>query len=365
MISLYQIANILLFLNIAGLLSSCKKNSKIEIKTYKLTFYDNQQQETKLKLDKIESIDSLYSYLANENIFFKIDQISQYVTTTQIIQNRKSTYDILDTYRWTNSLPDSITQQYLNPIRIGKEPLSDWKSYFVNKYRGDLDSLNKIEGINRTMVASHLLSKISQWYHFDEKILPLRYPSLEDLLLYHKGDCYRIAYLNTLCLRACGIPSSVDFTPFWGNNKGGGHTETSIFGDNNSFEIDLNAKHKDSFKNVPKVYRVMDECKDFAWLVPMKLHPDVSFLRDLSYKDVTSEYTNTQSLTIPIHPNMIKKNNLAYLCVLNANKWRPVAVSAIEKDKVCFKHVGKGNEYKVATVNEADNLIFLDTTIKI
>lgn len=208
---------------------------------------------------------------------------------------------------------------------------------------------------DRTLVANEIIKKLEANFKYDDDILFHYYPSFHELENYKRGDCYFTSYYYVMGLRASGIPSAVDFSPSWGGNKSGGHTEFVIYNNSEKFESNVNTDHKSGLLNSPKVYR-LGEFNNV--IISKKLPSKISFLEDNCWVDVTNEHTQVEDL---VYKNeRIKKDEIYILYVLNKRGVIPVAEANSMNHKIIFKDVGKGNCYKIGKYDGEREYIFND-----
>ncbi|WET68801.1 hypothetical protein [Sphingobacterium sp.] len=309
---------------------------------YQLRFYDENNHEITFNKD----VKNLKDYLIENNIYFQIQKESEFISPISKIRNYVISRKIGD-YPWSKNLDDKHREDYLYPMRIGLERSQDWKMQLNDRYRYILDSFDNIGCTSRREVSLSVLNDLNSWFKYDEDIIFTRYPSFEQLSYLKKGDCYTISYISVMALRASGIPSALDFCPFW-SNKIGGHTEFVFLNDSNVFESNVNTKHKHGLKDAPKVYRLSSkENVAYKFLTNTDIHSDLKFLADLCYEDVTMQHANVTNKKIPLN-NQQLNGQLIYACVYSGGKWHPVAVSLAKSSCAIFENLNKNINYKFA-----------------
>lgn len=239
-----------------------------------------------------------------------------------IAQNRKQVEN--------ESLPFPIFTEYILPLQIDVEPIEDWRKACMDKFAFCVgkDIVYSCDTINNLLKKGFGFSLKEPPY----TIMPWSY--LDTL---KKGDCFHMTKSLLYPLRALGYPTTIDFTPCWGNTTGA-HSwnvvyvngemepfmgrETGVF----RYKPFNTYRFEDSTKKAPcrypaKVYRKTfssnKRLKQLTSGIPTKDLP--SFLKDCRIKDVTAEYVTVSDITVQIS-DKYKDERLVYLAVFS-NDW--------------------------------------------
>jgi len=177
-------------------------------------------------------------------------------------------------------------------------------------------------------------------------------PSLADLSKHRTGTCREEAtYLVTL-LRAAGIPSTIDYTPHWGNRTNAHEWSVILLPNGKATPFYMGCEPGDTAQYFhsylkPKVFRkcfemngdIVNDLKFEKSLPEMFINP--------KYIDVTDEYCKTADVTRTIPQHYID-HKVAYICVFDQKDWFPVYYGRITGYKVTFKSMGRNIMYSIA-----------------
>lgn len=252
---------------------------------------------------------------------FIITSDSNMVTTDYLIQHIDNAFMVWHTNKFAQKLSFEEFKEYILPYtslqyysfpNTGKElngifaPMlcMDSAKTFVDcikRYNNAINTLRNLNGHNRRT-----------------------YPAgLYDIYVRGIHDCTDIAVWGSNILRACGIPTVVEnvigYRDFVGK-----HFHCSLYDTDSGKWYPFNAESSlpgnFSFEN-PKclnVYRHLYAAqKDAPYFLRNSNEPIPEELSNPCIKDVTSEYLNVYSVSLPCDTNMI--NNLAYLATFNAH----------------------------------------------
>lgn len=258
------------------------------------------------------------------------------LVSDQYLENHVSkAFEIRDRYAWTKAYPLSIFKMYILPYKVSAENISDWRSFFFEKYKDQIEEL-KIKDV-RT-VATHIIDDVKQWLHYDPETTSYLQASfsLDQAIMYKKGDCNVIADILIMALRAVGVAATKDIIPLWGSTDFG-HVEVTYF-DECLNPILLSTG--DLLKaNTPKIYRqVFDYNQDLKY-------GSIYFSERNNCIDVTSEYIATTSIRIPL--SNFKYDNVG-VAVFNSGRWQAAAKSdSLINDSLClFVDMGREIIYR-------------------
>ena len=138
------------------------------------------------------------------------------------------------------------------------------------------------------------------------------------------GRCEDLNMITGYWLRSIGIPTALEFTPYWANSNYGGHSWLSILDTTGKF-VPMNPVYdnpvRDSlpFKgaHLAKAYRLFYQVNSFFY----KKVSAGKTLPERDYKDITAEYLPVANVKTGIN-NFDDKPVL--LGVLNGTYWKPL-----------------------------------------
>lgn len=143
--------------------------------------------------------DEKWQYWINDPDFF-IQDLNNALT-----QNRKQIEN--------ESLPFNVFAEYILPLQIDQEPIENWRNDCMDKFSFCIgkDIAYCCDTINSLLKKDFGFSLNEPSY----TVMPWSY--LDTL---KKGDCFHMAKSLLYPLRALGYPTTIDFTPCWGNTTG-------------------------------------------------------------------------------------------------------------------------------------------------
>ncbi len=177
-------------------------------------------------------------------------------------------------------------------------------------------------------------------------------PSLAELCKYKTGTCREEAAYLVAMLRSIGVPSTIDFTPHWGNRTNAHEWSVILLPNGKATPFYMGCEPGDTAQYFhsylkPKVFRNCFQMnRDFVYDFRFeKSIPDL-FINP-KFIDVTDEYCKTTNVT-RIIPQHYLGYKVAYICVFDAKDWVPVFYGRIDGDKVTFKSMGRNIIYSMA-----------------
>lgn len=171
-----------------------------------------------------------------------------------------------------------------------------------------------------------------------EEKLPQTYKNL------HVNGCRKTAALTTLYARANGLAVVEDFVPAW-PNANGYHVWNRCYSIYNKTNTTVTPhRYAKVYRKTFTPNRILLKIKQDFGFVPQSFHDEFC-------KDVTTEYTRTASVGIPLH----SKNKYAFLSVFNSDNWIMVDAACIKKGKAVFNNVGIDVLYIVGDIDKNGN----------
>ena len=297
-----------------------------------------------------KEIDSLYPHLSNVlkkaiyNIPLKKHRASGLYKKTDDIKHIKSKYLIehIDNAicmwhdcPWLHKFSFDEFCEYVLPYKVAYEPLleNDTTLFCWKTLASALYGYNYTPSTMRELYAlqSNLLGHADNNYIYNLRL------SASAKLTY-SFNCQDLCYYETARLRAAGIPSAVDFIPYWPYRNGEHYWRVL-------FEPDFKSQDNDDPLNGPaaKVYRMTYSHNP----IPVSNGRDAipPLFQEPFYKDVTPTYVPTSQVEIDLPKDMERVPSHVYLAVFNDLEWKPIAWTVPERHKATFRHVGRNVVY--------------------
>lgn len=195
-----------------------------------------------------------------------------------------------------------------------------------------------------------------EWVYFSTGLAP-KGSSLFKALT---GNCRDEASFTVLLCRFLGIPSTIDFTPHWGNRSWGHHWSVLIQPDGKHVPFYMGSLPGDTTQffhpyQKAKVFRhrfqlnrqVVNAMKGEKYVPLLFQMPD--------WIDVTDEYCPVTDVTRKV-PEKYRDRKVAYICVFDNNDWLPIYYGVVSGGKVTFPGMGRNLMY-VSAFYEGGRLV--------
>ncbi len=272
----------------------------------------------------------------------------QTITAEYLIYNIDNAFDLWKS-KWASKLPFDKFCEYLLPYRIMDEPICDWREEYRTAFA---PQWNKCKHGNVRQVSTSLCEDLKLWFAdvYDHEVQkePQHVLSAKQILFRRQGYCEDMANWGVYMLRAMGIASCVDFTPFWATSTDGhfwqcafdetGKAIPFFMGDDTPAEFIMH-------REPSKVFRITYSTQ---YETPANhLHKEEipeGVLRSSNLIDVTGEYWRVSNIHL-ILPAKYNAYRAAYLCVLNGGKWQPVWWSRNQNGHLDFQQMTCGVVY--------------------
>lgn len=292
------------------------------------------------------------------------------VSANYLIQNVDEAYETWRDSPWKTEVDFKHFCKYILPFHIDGEPVVKWRKHLKQKYA------HLVKGIRNEKEAFRI---VHGYLKENFKVKDTKSENELDVLTLDSlqgGNCRERAIYMTYVMRALGIASATDFTPFWTNQGANGHFWVSMIGNDNQvftlgkdethnidgayepYKYTLDRQHYlyhvDSLKRIAKVYRytydkIHNVSNESLSNLPDFLHCAYAF-------DVTSQYHNlTDESVLPLKTT--GKESL-YVCTYQQQTgWKPVG----KAERIDFSHVDIGpmihdNVVIVATFKDGTTL---------
>lgn len=237
---------------------------------------------------------------------------------------------------------------YILPYRGSNEPLSDWRSYFHNRYR---DLTDKMADSTSAIEAAALINDdVMSWFTFDRRFY--FHPTdegLTEMLEYGMGRCEDMTNLATYAMRANGLAVTSDYTPHWANS-GNNHAWNALVLPDGTVLPFMGAEANPGKYNLryrlAKAYRKMyaQQHDDLVFL-ERKQEEIPGWLAGKSYIDVTAAYVPVSNVLVKLKEVLPDSVDIAYLCVFNSGEWRAIAWGRSAQNIAEFHDMGIGVAY--------------------
>ncbi|MCK5125452.1 MAG: transglutaminase domain-containing protein [candidate division Zixibacteria bacterium] len=262
---------------------------------------------------------------------------------------------------WAKNLTFKNFCRYVLPYRGSNEPLEDWRSYFMEKYNDIDDKLD--DDKDPVNVASVINDDVRAWFGFDERYY--FHPTdqgLSEMLDSKLGRCEDMTNITIFALRANGLAVTSDYTPHWANT-GNNHAWNAILTEDGTvipfMGAEANPGHYRLHNKAAKVYRkTYDQQPDNLVFQPNKQEKMPRWLAGKYYIDVTNDYMDAIDAVIDVTESIPDSIDIAYICVFNSGKFRPINWGRIEDGKVTFADMGTGILYIAATYQNKEVVTF-------
>jgi hypothetical protein len=238
--------------------------------------------------------------------------------------------------------------EYILPYRLSVEPLQDWRQIYNKRYHW-IEQKQETDGLKSVLnyLGSDCKSWFSNSFSWGVKKEPLPRLGALQLLLRKKGPCEDICDLVSFTLRSQGIPSSLEFVPYWATASDS-HFMNAAFDENmKALPIDAGTTPVDRplLREPSKVLRITysKQAGTLASKEPQSNIPP-GFLRNLNYIDVTSHYWTTTQVVCPIFAQA-NPPAITYACVFNSLDWKPTWWTKTTRNKSIFSDMSKGVVY--------------------
>ncbi len=301
--------------------------------------------------------------ITNENFTRKLDSLGlrplPYITSDletikadYLIRNIDLAFEAWQGNSWSQGYTEELFREYILPHRIDTEDLSDWRTFFVERYRPMIDTMTAPKTVRN--VASLIIKEVNSWLVFSYDALMLK-PAMTPAEAYGHGlgECNNIADIFVLALRAMGIAATKDVIPVWGSSYGG-HAEAMYF-DELGQPVLVSTGNPLGASPV-RVYRTR-----------YSLGPACDAVADdPRYEDVTAQYVAVSDISLVIllpelHASTAPASGFVALAVYNNEGWRPAVSSlgmregyAVSGDSATvydFRGISRGVIYRPVRMN--------------
>lgn len=250
-----------------------------------------------------------------------------------LISHIDQAFSLMDKCPWLRNINTDIFFEYLLPYRFLFECPDHWRDSLPVSSRmlSEVQNIDDVKYLTSQIVA-HLqtgadyraLDEATSWALFGV-------PSAV--------NCYFSTVNNLLKYRSQGIPSAIDFIPYYAN-RNGFHYWVSVIAPEKKFPN----KGFNPERKAPKIYRCVYSMSNPFAADRDEYMPEL--FRNPFIKDVTAEYQYTSNAVVWISQRLnIKRTQYGFLAVFNGSEWRPVAIGTRNSRTFDFEDLGTGVVY--------------------
>ena len=282
----------------------------------------------------------------------KLNKVYDYKSLSAdfFIQNIDEAFDAWTESPLYNPNNFELFCEYILPHRTEYETVEVYRHRYYEYFKHILDTVTSPQGIIDGF--SYELSNNLQYNKGSNlKGYPIDIP-ISKMEKGRSGTCRHMAIFQSLVMRACGLPVTIDES-IWGN-RSQGHSWNVIMNDTGKFVAFDPLMQKMRFAYKPaKIFRTKYSLNlDVINEVDMKDIP--SLMEFIQKEDVTHEYVTTYDIEIPIVINDVeegrKKNGI--ICVFDNTNWRVVYWGTVKGNKMHFKNMAADILYLGAYYHE-------------
>lgn len=253
--------------------------------------------------------------------------LTERITSEYLIHYVERAIKLYKDCPWLHEQNFCIFLEYVLPFVFENESIDYWRdSLYPSK-----QSLKHIKCINdlkyTTMNAYHLLA-LSETQDISRSEM-LEHILGEDI----EQHCFFLAYRRLIQNRALGIPSAIDFIPYYANRNGYHCWNSIVLSDKKNFLLEIGDR------KAAKIYRKTYSHNRHLTITEGEFVPKL-FLSPFN-KDVTDSYLYTCDLNIPIDKHFKFECNNYYLGVFCNLAWNAVTYGEKHGKNIHFRKMGK------------------------
>ena len=254
----------------------------------------------------------------------------KHIKSDYLIRHIDSCFEIYNDFPWYKNIPIENFFKYVLPYRIGKERVDSWRDSvrpsLSEEYWLSSDIRNNVEQAKVFLACDYEANP-----QFSNSQVNQLFQELKD-------QCLFLNLKLLLRKRMLGIPSTIDYFPYYPNRNGLHYWVTDVS------TCKRNPYIKDANNSKPaKIFRQTFDRQEVVSWTKEEYIPDL-FL-DPFLCDVTDEYLYTAEVVVNEVDNRISPSRYAYLCVFNHRKWEPTAIGRRKKSSAEFENMGKDIVY--------------------
>jgi len=239
-----------------------------------------------------------------------------YITAEYLINNIDLAFKVWEEMPWGKDIPFDVFCEEILPYRVSTEPLENWREKVIASYADFYKSFVEDSTITIVEACARLNDRLPR-FRLDKDFPAMSY---SQLMASTRGVCDHFVALAIFVMRAFGIPVTHDYTPRWPNDPLG-HSWNSVRNNDGAHisfmgtEVNPGDPHQGSVRLKAKVYRQVFANQQ---ILPPDLKNIPSALYNINNSiDVTSEYTGSADVKVPLLNSHLNETGYAFLSVLH------------------------------------------------
>ena len=319
--------------------------------------------------------------IINVSARYKFD--NSFISAQYLIDHINKTFDIWQNNHWNTEISFENFCKYILPYKSSNDYWPGSNSYFKSKY---MDIINAHYNDSYIIAGRCINDTIKKTFGQDGQFFVsfpfMRPTTFQNYARAQIGTCIEANTTVVSAMRSFGIPSVLDFIPYWGNSNAG-HYWPEIIGEpskgiynneqlpspknqedivNDMFWFKFDCETLEGIpenvqirtcRTVPKVYRCnyAIQTDGLASIASTRDIPNIFKNRGL--EDITDSYVECYDINVPLEIKS-RPNEFAYLCCYDPDNisWTPVSWGIIHEKKAKFEKMGKNIVYLPAYYRE-------------
>ncbi len=265
-----------------------------------------------------------------------------HIKADYLINNIDLAFDAWHARPWGKYIPFDVFCEEILPYRLDTEQLENWREKVLASFSYLNEKLDK-----PGMTAAEACAIVND--ALPNVLIDSDFPSMNysQIMASSKGTCDDMAALAIYVMRTLGIPVTFDFTTLR-TNTAVGHSWNSVRDDTGRhipfLGTEANPYDYDNIVNSSKAtYRLMFAIQERDSISKDNIPPLIK--QSLSAINVTSEYINTDNISIPLPYSTRSATDKVYLALESYKKWQAIADGRIENGTGHFADVGRDAIY--------------------
>ncbi|QDU68013.1 transglutaminase domain-containing protein [Engelhardtia mirabilis] len=257
----------------------------------------------------------------------------QVLTTDLLVANIDQAFETWRGNPWARDLTFETFCEAILPHRGSNEPVEDWRAPLREEV-----ALLRAE-LGEDAAAGDVAARMGQLAAARVGFTTLYYlhptdQGFAEMTREGRGRCEDITNMTTYAMRAAGVASAADYTPWWGHRD-----------NNHAWPVILDAQgrgHAPDGNRAAKVYR-KTYAKQLGNLAFQLTEGETAppWLDRETYRDVTDQYFDTVDVSVRTDG----EQRFSYLCVFNGGEWRAIHWSRNESGDALFDRMHGGLLY--------------------
>ncbi|MBS3740701.1 MAG: transglutaminase domain-containing protein [Candidatus Cloacimonetes bacterium] len=339
------------------LIANMKNHKYVEVGIF--DSLDNQIKYNVLDYDNYHQIKDFLDSVEVERGELKWDKVleekdAETISADLLIDNIDLAFQAYNTLAWTQNLGWQTFLEFILPYRGSSEPLSDWRTYFWEKFASMRDTIS-----DPLTLANKINQKCREMFKF--KDVYYMHPTdqgLPEMLETGAGRCEDMTNFTIYAMRANGLAVTSDYTPHWPNRSNNHAWNALILGEDKAIPFmgaEADPGEYSLGKPVAKVYRKLFFKAENTLAEKLSENEKApAWLSGNNFRDVTPAYTETADIDIEY---LKPQNRFAYLAIFNSNQWKAIDWAVIDSSgNASFQDMGTAINYLPMYYRESDSL---------